>query len=327
MKSKVFTVGALAFAMIATPPIVTVTAQNGVVVSLTRRHSDLSWTTRVREDPAGPGQSSPGDVGPLMFLQDHGYAGRVIVGVELNSSYMNAYLETDGNAAKYLVPTEDTNFTASLVYMSGSDNQKRMPNLRDIRVGVLCGEHGLLGPGTSDGQLFMFENLAGVLSVNDYPAVRYMKVIEPDHPIMQGIPLDSEGRVKIVRDPYPQENAHIAEGGFSNWNFKWNIPLVEDAAEGTTVIGVLDGDQWRACFSVADIGGLMADSSYTSNRLVHIPWQEGADPDPVNRSWQSTTTLAKVIFLRAAKWAMGETLTPYQSLGIVDAGPGGGDPQ
>ena len=36
-----------------------------------------------------------------------------------------------------------------------------------------------------------------------------MKVLLPNHPIMQGIPLDAQNRVKIWRDPYPDENAHV----------------------------------------------------------------------------------------------------------------------
>ena len=41
------------------------------------------------------------------------------------------------------------------------------------------------------------------------------------------------------------------------------------------------------------------------------------------RLWRGssrTTSLGRTIFLRACTWAMGETLEPYQGLGIIDIG-------
>ena len=36
------------------------------------------------------------------------------------------------------------------------------------------------------------------------------------------------------------------------------------------------------------------------------------------RVFHTVTDLGRVIFVRAAKWAMGETLQPYQSVGLVE---------
>jgi hypothetical protein len=152
-----------------------------------------------------------------------------------------------------------------------------------------------------------------------------MKVVAPNHPIMQGIPLDADGRVKIIRDAYAEENAHIPAGGHQNWG-KWDYPVqnVGNAAPATTVLGVLDTDTNKSCFAVAEVGGLLSNGQQATVRLVHIFVCEGGSGDS-RRCFNALSDLGRVIFVRAAKWAMGETLEPYKSLGIIDVtqtGPG-----
>ena len=95
------------------------------------------------------------------------------------------------------------------------------------------------------------------------------------------------------------------------------------SAPGTTVLGVLDGAEDRACFAVADVGGLNANNVTVSNRVVHMFMNEQGSGGS-RRVFLALTDLGRIIFVRAAKWAMGETLTPYTSFRITEvslAGP------
>src|SRR5215831_11644757 len=87
-----------------------------------------------------------------------------------------------------------------------------------------------------------------------------MKVWATNHPIMQGIPLDSHNRVKIFRDPYPEETLHNTPGGKSNYEISWTAvdtsPGASVAASGLTVIGTLDAPNTnQVVFAVMDAGG------------------------------------------------------------------------
>jgi hypothetical protein len=168
-----------------------------------------------------------------------------------------------------------------------------------------------------------------------------MKVLLPNHPIMQGIPLDAQGMVKIFRDPYPEEGgipggagpvgAHTPAGGKRNYEYAWTTINASQAAPGTQVIGVLGGYPERACFAVADIGAQLDD--YTSidpshpwsiafadnkahQRLVHF-WINDQGSGGSRRCFNSLTDIGRVIFIRTVKWALGETLEPYQGLGLI----------
>ena len=71
---------------------------------------------------------------------------------------------------------------------------------------------------------------------------QYMVVVAPNHPILQGIPLDSQGRVKIWRDPYPEENAHLPPSGSPKPNYKYSWTYVDITtsivAPATTILGL-----------------------------------------------------------------------------------------
>ena len=153
---------------------------------------------------------------------------------------------------------------------------------------------------------------------------------------MQGIPLDAQGRVKIWRDPLPEENAHLPGGGppKRNWRYSWltvnldpalGTPTVVPA--GTTVIGLLASDTNRAVFAVMDVGGTLADTSgnpsgpwfgrtTAPSRLVHLFINERGSGES-RRAFNNLTDIGRVIFIRTCKWAMGEALTPYQALGLI----------
>jgi len=166
---------------------------------------------------------------------------------------------------------------------------------------------------------------AGEAASNPEAAVagKYMKVINPTHPIMQGIPLDAQGRVKMVRDAYPEENAHLPLAGKPNHEFYW-VNSASTPAAGTVVLAVMDNDTNRSCFAVADVGAVLADSSTNGRRLVHLPFGEQSSSNS-RRTFNALSDIGRVIFIRAAKWAMGENLTPYQPLGNVSValtGPG-----
>ena len=86
---------------------------------------------------------------------------------------------------------------------------------------------------------------------------------------------------------------------------------------------MLDEDPNRACFAVNDIGGLLADNltlgfaETNQIRLVHMFVNEEGNNSP-RRDFNCLTDIGREIWLRAAKWAMGETLEPYQGLGLID---------
>jgi hypothetical protein len=150
-----------------------------------------------------------------------------------------------------------------------------------------------------------------------------MKVIAPDHPILKGIPLDSMGRVKIFRDRYPAEESHTPVGGKRNYEYRWCTHLVADKAAGTTVLGVLDGTEDRACFAVVEKGGQLANGASAGARFVQLFMNENGSGGS-RRVFLALTDFGRVLFIRAARWAMGEELQPYQSFRILDvtqAGP------
>src|SRR5256885_13398410 len=154
-----------------------------------------------------------------------------------------------------------------------------------------------------------------------------MKVIAPNHPIMQGIPIDADGRVRIFRDAYPEENAHVPESGKPNYEYRWCTQNVNSNAPGTVVLGVLAGstatdDTNRACLAVVDVGGILSNGQPSGARLVHMFMNEDGNGG-ARRVFNALTAIGRVTFIRSVKWALGEPVTPYQGLGIIDIGQAG----
>ena len=347
MKQRLAWAGALALALTVTSTVNTMALTNGLVIITTRTASDALYrqisTSSLydADDFKGPGMAAPGDAAMAILLQDYGYSTRVIPEWLLNPAvldphttydttfYPNNFYGGGGGPTKPL----DTNalYAAQLVIVSGSGSGNDMPPPNTNGIGIMMGEHSCLGQNALNGQssIFMYGNKT---SGNDTGTAtgpdQYMLVREPNHPIMQGIPLDAQGRVKIWRDPYPEENAHVPTGAKVNYKYSWtSVDIVlSTVASGTTVIGVRAAATNRAVFAVMDIGGTLADTTVTPgpwnglttspSRLVHFFVNEHGSSD-ARRAFNALTELGKVIFIRTCKWAMGETLTPYQSLGLI----------
>jgi len=350
LKHRFLWASALALATTLTSQVTTLGQTNGVILIVTRYSQDLSW---YMEDGdrcdgmvvTGAGQISPGDAQIAELLGDYGYPTRVIIDMELQSMG-----DTYARANPYtLFPPDPTNYLAGgssepggpfnpdykacLIIQSGSANSSRAPQLAKFGIPYLCGEHVILSDRTDRvGSIFMYsrefggsDDTAGTsLSTNQWMRVTAAGKL---HPILQGIPLDANDCVKIYRDPYPEEvfasgSGHMPAGGNPLW--QWDIPMqrVANAAPCTTVLGLLGSDDTKAIFAVADPGKLLAvnpNLGYAETnkiRMVHYYVSEGGG-NSYRRVFNSLSDLGRVIFVRAAKWAMGETLAPYQRLGII----------
>ena len=164
-----------------------------------------------------------------------------------------------------------------------------------------------------------------------------MKVLAPNHPIIKGIPLDDQGRIKIFRDPYPEETLHQPPGSSkSNYEISWTAvdisPGKSIPAPDLTILGVMDSNTNQAVFAVMDAGGSFG-PGWTSNdtnspwfgyatapsRLVHFFVNEGGNGSS-RRAFNALTVWGRILFVRACKWAMSEDLAPYQSFNIIDLG-------
>jgi len=348
LKHRFVWAGALALAFTITSQVQTMGQTNGVIMIVTRYSQDLSWN---QEDGdkcdgfvvTGAGQISPGDAQMAELLGDYGYPTRVIIDMELQSmgdlyARANPYTGFLPDPTNYLaggssMPSGPFNpdYKACLIIQSGSANSSRAPQLAKFGIPYLCGEHVILSDRTDRvGSIFMYsrenggsDDTAGTtLSTNQWMRVTAAGKL---HPILQGIPLDANDCVKIYRDPYPEEvvgSSHVPANGNPLW--QWDIPLqwVANAAPCTTVLGLLGSDDTKSIFAVANPGGLLAVNpnlgyaETNKSRMVHYYVSEGGG-DSYRRVFNSLSDIGRVIFVRAAKWAMGETLTPYVPLGII----------
>ena len=228
---------------------------------------------------------------------------------------------------------------------SGSSSDAIQPNTNGVP--IVCGESAILGDSTigtwpsGHGELFLYGNktTGNVTTLGgDY---QYMKVLLPNHPIMQGIPLvasttdTNRTYVKIIRDPYPNENAHVlTPGGLPNYQVSTCYADISAGksvpAPGLQILGVLAANTNYSIFAVMDQGGALADTTedygspwvnYTvaPARIVHFFVNEQGSGN-ARRSFNALSVWGRILFVRACKWAMEENLQPYQSLGIIDVG-------
>lgn len=353
MKNRFGMAAALAVTLFASCSAQSQTLTNGVIVISTRSGSDAlyrqisSSALYDADDIQGPGAFSPGDAAMATLLQDHGYVTRLVPEWLLRwdasdpSGVYSAYIPDPtfwyGGGGGPTKPADtNANAAAQLVIVSGSGSSSDMPPPNTNGIPIIMGEHSCLGDVSLSGQssIFMYGNKTGN-SGNDTGTSagpdQYMLVLQPNHPIMQGIPLDSQGRVKIWRDPYPEENAHLPTGETKlNYKYSWTAvdigPGKATVPAGTTVLGVRFAVTNRAVFAVTEAGGALADTTvvpgpwngYTTapSRLVHLFVNEHGSGD-ARRAFNALTDLGRVIFVRACKWAMGEKLAPYQPLGLI----------
>jgi hypothetical protein len=272
------------------------------------------------------------------LLGDYGYPTRVIIDKELNvavppyGSINNVVTGFAPDPVDYLAGGSSQGpgsvnpaYHACLIIQSGSANSAYAPPIATYGVPYMCGEQAVLSDRVNKpGSIFMYNN--GTQSDDDSGQTlstnQWMKVTAAGklHPIMQGIPLDANDCVKIYRDPYPEEFTRTPAGGNPLW--QWDIPFqfVANAAPATTVLGLEGGDNTKSIFAVVDVtngvGGLLSNNQAATVRLVHFFVCEGGQ-DSYRRCFNSLSDIGRVIFVRAAKWAIGETLTPYVPLGAI----------
>lgn len=343
MKNRFIWASALGLAVTVSSQIEVIAQTNGMILISTRKAQDLSINTTDALDQKGPGQASQGDVAMAELLGDNGYSSRIVLDTSLNTTQ-------GGDPTPYLTPA-NPDFNAELVILSGSSGSADVPGMQTYGIPIMIGEHSCIGDRALPCSCLMYSNgtLSGnitdttgpttvldsgsnVIGTNNGPGGQYMLVLQPNHPIMQGIPLDSLGRVKIMRDKYPEENAHVPPTGKPNYVYSWTAIPPSGAAAGTTVIGILDTNttfyadgNWdvdhpksgtRAVFAVNDVGGALSDGSSNSRRLVHwIVNEDGSGGS--RRMFNALTDIGRVIFLRTVKWSLGQPLTPYQPLGLI----------
>ena len=371
MKNRFAWAGALALAFTFLSPTETKAAitnldgtiiTNGVVIITTRTGEDAFWRQQSSsalwdgDDPAGPGVFSPGDAAMGGLLGDYGYTVRVLPEQALHYlNYQGAqsldwlsnpndpqfYYQGSGGAS-----VSKANFapnvlwSAMLVIMSGSGSSGDMAPPNTNGVPIIAGENAVLGDSpagvpASHAELFFYGTGDGTKHTSNKtdPVANglYMTVVNTNHPIMQGIPLDAENRVQIFRAPYPEEKLHNAPGGKSNYEISWTCSDCTSGrsipAPGMTILGRLSSDTNQVVFAVIDVGGGLADTTQDSSspwfnyttapvRMVHFFVNEDGSGG-IRRAFNALTDIGRVIFVRTCKWAMGETLEPYQPLGLI----------
>jgi len=340
MKHKLAWLSAFTIAATIAAELTTSAGTTNVVIITTRKNQDLTWGAADSGNSAGPGQTSPGDVEMGAVLAHYGYASRLLIDAELNPVQANPFTGLPGDPNFYLFPG-NPDFNATLVINSGSSGSSDIgaPNTNGIP--IIMGEHSCISDvvRAAHNDIYLYSGTGSNDTKNDEVAEggtnQYMKVLLPNHPIMQGIPLDAQGMVKIFRDPYPGEGGiaggsgpvgdNTPPGGKRNYEYAWVTINASQAAAGTQVIGVLAGYPERACFATADIGAQLADYTTTDpehpwsvqfgdnkahQRLVHWMVNEQGSGGS-RRCFNALTDIGRVIFIRTVKWALGETLTPY----------------
>ncbi len=366
MKNRFLWASAVALAATVSSQVQALGLTNGFIVITSRTAADAlyrqisSSTLYDSDDFKGPGVVSPGDVAMAILLQDYGYSTRVVPEWLLSTSLVDPQGIYSGSLPAYFGPpseapdwiyggaggptkTGDTNeaYSAQLVFISGSGSSFDMPPPNTRGIPIIMGEHSCVADGVRNqpSSLYMYDmggtgSNTGDSSSTTYPAdpyTLYMQVTAAGkaHPIMQGIPLDAQDRVKIWRDPYPEENAHVPAGGKLNWRYSWlrvNLGAPTVVPAGTTVLGLQASDLNYAVFAVTTNGGPIAPigdgrhpwfgRTTAPSHLVHFFCNERGSGDS-RRAFNNLTDIAKVIFIRTCKWAMGETLQPYQGIGLL----------
>jgi hypothetical protein len=335
---------------------------NGVILVTTRGASDghfflqSSSTLDDMDDNRGPGYS-PGDSAMCELLQDNGYSTKLLPDKALNTvafgggtcldvfgSPENPPLYYNGHSGPANPASFNELLTPMLVVISGSGSSADVAPQNTLGIPIICGESAVIGatdsgpsgaPPASHASLCLYSHRSVGNRTDPVADGLYMRVLNPTHPIMQGIPLDAQGRVQIWRNPYPDENAHVlTPGGLSNYGISWccaNIASGQSIpAPGLNIIGVLDTTTNQVVFAVMEREGGLGDttqeplnpwSNYTvaPSRLVHMFVNEQGGSN-TRRSFNALTVWGRILFVRACKWAMEEDLQPYKGLGIIDVG-------
>jgi len=222
---------------------------NGTIIVTTRAGGDghfflqSSSTSDDMDDNRGPG-FSPGDSAMCELLQDHGYSVKLLPDKALNTlatsggTCLNVFgnantpsLYYDGHSGPANTAAFNDSLTPMLVVISGSGSSLDVAPPNTNGIPIVCGESAVIGATdtgpsgatpVSHASLCMYSHRSVSNKTSPTTDGLYMRVLNPNHPIMQGIPLDAQGRVKIFRDPYPDENGHVlTPGGLSNYQISW----------------------------------------------------------------------------------------------------------
>jgi len=335
---------------------------NGTIIVTTRAAGDghfflqSSSTIDDMDDNRGPG-FSPGDAMMASLLMDNGYSVKLLPDKALNAvafgggTCLNAFgnpndpsLYYDGHSGPANTAGFNELLTPMLVVISGSGSSSDVAPPNTNGIPIVCGESAVIGATdsgpsgatpASHASICLYSHRSVSNRTSPTTDGLYMRVLDPNHPIMQGIPLDAQGRVKIWRDPYPDENAHVlTPGGLPNYQISWccaNIGVNQSIpAPGLHIIGVLDSDTNQVVLAVMERGGGLGDTTqdpanpwynYTAapSRLVHMFVNEQGG-NQSRRCFNALTVWGRTLFVRACQWAMDENLTPFQGLGIIDLG-------
>ena len=249
-----------------------------------------------------PEGSTVGDVGMLILLQNAGYRGKIAFDNEIEYEYSD--IEAAGD-------------TVELTVISGSSSSS---NVMAVPEGVpaMMGEHvTMANPGKPGYIGFYSDATADTGDRNRWGSeteglTQYMKIVDKTHPITAGIETDADGLVKILRDPYPAEDLYNKppEGidWKKNYEFAWPEANVSAAAPGLTILAVNPLDETKSIFAVVDQGGTLADGSTASARYVHYFVNENGSGG-TQRRFMALNETGRLLFLRAAQWAMGDPLS------------------
>ena len=183
MKSRTLWAGVLALAITVTSQLETLAITNGMVLITARRQSDMSISRTDVDNPAGPGQTSPGDAGMHLFLGNNGYSCRLVTVTELDAGYANPCDSHTGNPTAFLTPAADTNFNVNLIILTAGASVADNPDLSSFNIPTMTGEFGLLGTAAAGSLKIYNEGGFGNLPVTT--AGQYLRVTDTNHPIMQ----------------------------------------------------------------------------------------------------------------------------------------------
>jgi hypothetical protein len=216
------------------------------------------------------------------------------------------------------LPTGDT---VELIVISGSSSSSDIPQ-SPPNTPIMMGEHvtlkdaGKLGyvpfysPGTDSGDRNRWPVDAEGLTQN-------MKVVNTTHPITEGIQTDANGMVKILRDPFTNEDAYSKppetvppQSWKKNYEFAWPQVAASGKAPGLVILAVSPLKEDYVIFGVIDKGAMMADNNPATARLVHFFVNDNGSGGTMRRFLALNQT-GRLLFLRAAQWAMGDPLTPW----------------
>lgn len=261
-----------------------------------------------------PEGCTPGDVAMLLLLQNAGYRGKIAFDTFLESEFIEADARGD---------------YVEIVIISGSSSSSNVQKVED-GVPAMMGEHVTLANPERAGYIGFYGDGADTGDRNRWGSdteglTQYMKIIDKEHPITVGIETDENGLVKILREPYPTEDQFngLPEGADTsqleykpNYEFAWPEANVSAAAPGTHVLAVNPLDETKSIFAVVEEGGELADGSTATARLIHYFVNENGSGG-TQRRFMALNSTGRLLFLRAAQWAMGDPLTEPGST-IVD---------